>query len=207
MRRLIVVLLAICVVGCSATPGPAPDDRVDAHSLATMDRIDLDVRWSNAVYRMAYAVKAPCMGAGDVWRSCAIAHLVAVLPYGPTIAPYCRDFSDFARRFSCVAKGAAVAEVLSLAGAGDPTEFINRNGPDSSSALAAAERAIWLVVAERCTETAWRKGCARTEAAERLGVSPRSVENCAVFPDDRDEVSCLIVGRMSALVNRRASGL
>jgi hypothetical protein len=208
MNRIgaVLVLLTVLVGGCQSKSGSDADIVTDAHgeSVKPTYRIDIDPRWAKSTFAMAAAAKRGC--STEAWQDCAIGHLVKALPYGASMAPYCRGLKDFADAFYCITMGATGAEVVKIAGLGDPDQFIRDHGNAQADTASEAAKSLANTIMEKCTSASVPKGCAPTEAASRLGSSKTSLADCVGF-DDWKATSCLFIGRMSELLDKATSGV
>jgi hypothetical protein len=203
-------MLAVLVCGCQNNSAGGTDIVTDAHgeSVAPTYRIDIDPRWTKSTFAMADAVKKPCTenaGGGD-WKACAIAHLVKALPHGEAMAPHCSGAGDFADQFYCITMGSIGSEIVGISGAGDPEQFIRDHGNAQADTAAAAAKILAASIVEKCGGASAQKGCISREAMARLGSSATSIKDCAGFQDEEKETSCLVIGRMSELLDQAAAG-
>ena len=200
----ILLVAAALTGGCQGAASTESDIVLDAHgdSVAPTYRIDLDPRWTKALFAMADAVKEPCHG--DRWQSCAIDRAEKALTYGSTMEPYCQGIADFADHLYCMSMGAIGAQIVQISGVGDPRQFLEQYGGAQSGTAAAAAQVLVRAIMQKCGESAAGNGCAPKEAAARLGSSPTSIKDCAGFTDDWKAVSCLVIGRMSELLQDAA---
>jgi hypothetical protein len=201
----LLLLVGVLIGGCQGKPAADSEIALDAHgdSVTPTYRIDLDPRWTKANFTMADAVKKVCQI--DAWQGCAIDRLQKALTYGNAMSPHCQGLSDFADHFYCMTMGATGAEIVQITGVADPRQFLAEHGGAKTDTAAAAAQALVKVILQECGQSAAGHGCAPTEAAAKLGSSAASIKDCASFADDWKATSCLVIGRMSELLEGAAT--
>jgi len=167
-------------------------------------RLNIDPRWTKAMFAMADAVKRPCHV--DPWRDCAIDRTVKALSYGAAMAPHCPGFGDFAGQFNCLVVGATAAEIVeSLKTRDRAVQFVRDHGDDQAAAAGSAARMLIDEVQESCRSSP--AGCIRAQGETRLEATLNGREDCAPFADEMKAAACLFIGRMSDLLSGAASRL